>query len=171
VYSEPGEGTTFRAYFPALDSSEEEGLEEEISLVDFSGNGERILLVEDEEGVRKIAARALRDYGYIVAEAASVAEAMDVYHKEKIDFHMILSDVVLQDKTGIDIVQDLRPKEPNMKFLLSSGYADHKSHWSEVVKMGVPFLQKPYTMAGLLKKVKEVLTSEVNNNDNEHLGE
>jgi PAS domain S-box-containing protein len=169
VYSEPGDGTTFRAYFPALDSSQEVGLEEEISMVNYGGNGERILLVEDEEGVLKISARALRDYGYNVAEAKGVAEALEIYYNEKDAFQMVLSDVVLQDKTGIDLVQELQPKEPKMKFLLSSGYADHKSHWSEVVKMGIPFLQKPYTMAGLLKKVKEVLTSEVNNNDNEHL--
>jgi PAS domain S-box-containing protein len=157
VYSEPGQGTTFRAYFPAIVSGPVEENEEEIALQDYGGEGERILLVEDEDGVRKIAARALRDYGYEVVEAPGVHEALELFKKGNGPFHLVLSDIVLQGRTGIELMEELKTLKPGMKYLLTSGYADHKAHWSEMVKKGVPFLQKPYTMANLLKKVKEVL--------------
>jgi PAS domain S-box-containing protein len=158
VYSEPRVGTTFRAYFPAVESVAVDNEEKEGSLTDYTGQGEKILLVEDEGGVRKIAARALRDYGYQVVEAHGVGKALELLEEEKDRFHLVLSDVILQDKTGLELVAKLHLKEPDMKVLLTSGYADQKAHWSEVVEKRIPFLQKPYTMVNLLKKVRELLT-------------
>ncbi|MCP5047599.1 MAG: response regulator [bacterium] len=157
VYSEAGVGTTIKVYFPSLDIGEVEVVEQEGSLVDFSGKGEKILLVEDEGGVRKIAARVLRDYGYNVVEAPGVLEALELFEKEKAMFNLVLSDVILQDKTGLELVDHLQIQKPGIKVLLTSGYADQKAHWSEVIEKGLPFLQKPYTMVNLLKKVREVL--------------
>jgi PAS domain S-box-containing protein len=165
VYSEPGQGTTFSAYFPALSEAEDEVCEEEVSLVNFRGNNERILLVEDEEGVRKIAARALQDYGYRVTEAAGFNEALSLFKKEQDGFHLVLSDVVLHDKNGLDLAAGIRAINPAVRLLLTSGYADQKAHWAEVVKKSIPFLQKPYSMANLLKKVRDILNGKGAGND------
>lgn len=161
VYSEIGKGTTFNAYFPALENGLEENIDEELSIDDYGGSGEKILFVEDEAGVRDISARALRDYGYRVEEAPSVSEALTLFEKERRQFQLLISDVVLQDRTGLELIDIIKAAKPNIKYILTSGYADQKSHWVDAINQGIPFLQKPYTMANLLKKVKEVMKSEV----------
>jgi PAS domain S-box-containing protein len=171
VHSEPGGGTTFSIYFPALASGEEESLEQELSLMEFSGNGEKILFVEDETGVREISTKALRDYGYKVTEAVNAGEAHKILEKQNGNFHVVVSDIVLPDKSGIELTENIQSLHPNIKILLTSGYADHRSHWTDVVKKGIPFLQKPYSMADLLKIIKEVVegpmikTTEIEGNE------
>jgi len=171
VHSEPGGGTTFSIYFPALASGEEESLEQELSLMEFSGNGEKILFVEDETGVREISTKALRDYGYKVTEAVNAGEAHKILEKQNGNFHVMVSDIVLPDKSGIELTENIQSLHPNIKILLTSGYADHRSHWTDVVKKGIPFLQKPYSMADLLKIIKEVVegpmikTTEIEGNE------
>ena len=157
VHSEPGGGTTFSVYFPALATGEEENLEQELSLMEFGGNGEKILFVEDETGVREISTKALRDYGYKVTEAVNAGEARKILEKQNGNFHVVVSDIVLPDKSGIELTENIHSLHPNIKILLTSGYADHRSHWTDVVKKGIPFLQKPYSMADLLKIIKEVV--------------
>jgi PAS domain S-box-containing protein len=171
VHSEPGGGTTFSIYFPALASGEEENLEQELSLMEFGGNGENILFVEDETGVREISAKALRDYGYKVTEAVNAGEAYHILEKQKEKFHLVVSDIVLPDKSGIELMENILSLHPNIKILLTSGYADHRSHWTDVLKKGIPFLQKPYSLVDLLKIIKEVVegpmikTTEIEGNE------
>ncbi|MGE5340894.1 MAG: response regulator [Candidatus Omnitrophota bacterium] len=157
VESEPKGGSIFQIYFPALSIEEEEGAAKGVSLKEFQGNGERILLIEDEEGVRKVALKVLCDYGYTVREAGSATEALDVFEKENRDFALIVSDIVLPDRSGIDVTNDMTAINPGIKILLTSGYADQRAHWSEVLRRGIPFLQKPYSLGDLLKNVKEIL--------------
>jgi PAS domain S-box-containing protein len=157
VYSEPGKGTTFNIYFPLAVSSTGENVEERLSLKDLQGNLEKILFIEDEEGVRKITAKALRDYGYDVVEAVTAREALELFEKDSEAFSMVFSDIVLADKTGIELVESIQSIKPGVKILLTSGYADKKSRWSDVNEKGFPFLQKPYSLADLLKSIREVL--------------
>jgi CheY-like chemotaxis protein len=157
VHSEPRGGATFSIYFPALSSGEEESIEQELSLTEFGGNGEKILFVEDETGVREISAKALRDYGYKVIEAVTAGEAREIFEKENGNFHLVVSDIVLQDKSGIDLTENIQSFHPDTKILLTSGYADDRAHWTDIVKKGIPFLQKPYSLVDLLKIVKQVL--------------
>jgi CheY-like chemotaxis protein len=157
VHSESGGGTIFSIYFPALATGEEESLEQELSLMEFGGNGEKILFVEDETGVREISAKALRDYGYKVTEAVNAGEAHKILEKQNGNFHVVVSDIVLPDKSGIELTENIQSLHPNIKILLISGYADHRSHWTDVVKKGIPFLQKPYSLVDLLKIIKEVV--------------
>jgi two-component system cell cycle sensor histidine kinase/response regulator CckA len=159
VNSEPGGGTTFSIYFPALASSEEENLEPELSLMEFGGNGEKILFVEDETGVRELSTKALRDYGYEVIEARNAGEAREIFEKQKGNFHLVVCDIVLPDKSGIELTENIQSLHPNTKILFISGYADHRSQWTDVVKKGVPFLQKPYSLVDLLKMIKETVES------------
>ena len=94
---------------------------------------------------------------YDVISAASAEEAMKLFQKEKGNFHMVLSDVVLQNKTGVEIVTEFLEKKPNLRVLMCSGYTGEKSQWSVIQEKGFRFLQKPYTMIQLLQSVKEVL--------------
>jgi two-component system, cell cycle sensor histidine kinase and response regulator CckA len=159
VYSEPGEGTTFRIYLPALalEEGNENNVTTEISLEDYRGNGECILLVEDEEGVRNVAAKALSDYGYQVIESETAQQAMDVFQHRSEELDMVLSDIVLPDQNGIELTERMKAKKPDLKILLSSGYADQRSHSKEVAEQGIPFLQKPYALGDLLIAVKDII--------------
>jgi two-component system cell cycle sensor histidine kinase/response regulator CckA len=164
VHSEPGGGTTFGIYFPALASGDEENLEQELSLMEFSGNGEKILFAEDETGVREISAKALRDYGYKVTEAVNAEEVWKILEKQNGNFHLVVSDIVLPDKSGIELMENIQSQFLNIKILLTSGYADHRSHWTDVVKKGIPFLQKPYSLVDLLKITRDVLKGPMKKN-------
>ncbi|MCP4150212.1 MAG: MEKHLA domain-containing protein [bacterium] len=159
VYSEVGDGTTFSILLPAIESETENVVEERVSLNDLKGNNEKILFVEDEEGVRKITIRSLCDYGYNVTAAETFEEAMDLFEKHAGDFDLVFSDIVLPDETGIELVEELLVLKPGIKVLLTSGYADKKSRWADVNERGLPFLQKPYSLMDLLKTIREVLTS------------
>ncbi|NIM18557.1 MAG: response regulator [Candidatus Aminicenantes bacterium] len=160
VDSKPGEGSTFKIYFPALDAGEEEGVEQQTFPGEFAGNGEKILLVEDEAGVRKVAVKALRDYGYEVMEAETAQQGLDIFKKQKGNIQLVVSDIVLPDRNGIELTREISAIQPGIKILLTSGYSDQRAKWSEVVKEGIPFLQKPYSLGDLLKHVQEVLKNE-----------
>lgn len=157
VYSEKGEGTTFRIYFPVLPGDEEKSSDREVILHEYFGKGERILLVEDEDGVRKVAKKVLSDYGYIVFDTESMAGSLEIVQKEGGRINLIASDIVLPDGNGIDLSEEICSRYPEIKVLLTSGYADHRAHWEEVVKKGIPFMQKPYSLLDLLRNVKDVL--------------
>ena len=161
VYSEPGRGSTFKFYLPAILAEPEEEIKEAVSIETLKGSGERILLVEDELDVRQFAVTVLREYGYIVFDVGSVKEAQRVFEDEECNFDLVFSDVVLPDQTGLQLVDDLLVQKPAIRVLLSSGYSDHKSQWSEIKKSRFRFLQKPYTVTDLLNSIKEVIQEEV----------
>jgi len=157
VYSEPGQGSTFKVYLPAVSLKPEEETKEKISLGELQGNGERILLVEDEEGVREFAKRALCENGYVVFEAANGQEALNIFEKESGNFDLIFSDVVLPGKTGLQLVDQLLSGKGDLRVLLSSGYTDHKSQWPLIRERGFRFLQKPYALTDLLRAIREAI--------------
>lgn len=157
VYSEPGRGTTFRIYLPASSVRSEEEIEETISLEALQGEGERILLVEDEEPVRVFARRVLRENGYEVVEASGVQEALEVFEREQGRVDLVFSDVVLPDQTGLQLVDQLLSRNPELRVLMSSGYTDGKSEWPVIRERGFRFVQKPYAVVDLLRAVREVI--------------
>jgi len=157
VYSEPGQGSSFRVYLPALSQKGKVEAEDTISVQGLQGRGERVLLVEDEEMLREFATGVLHENGYIVFTAKNVKEALDLFQREKEKFHLIFSDVVLPDKTGIELAQHFLSRNPELKVLLTSGYMDAKSQWTKIQERGFNFVQKPYTLAGLLKAVKKAI--------------
>ena len=159
VYSEPGQGSVFNIYLPALfNESEIDRFEEMVSLQEIKGTGERILLVEDEEGVRELTARVLAENGYVVFEARDAHEAQDIFEREKGNFHLILSDVVLPGQSGLELADQILLNRAQIPILLVSGYPDQRSQWSTIRTRGVPFIQKPYTMSTLLQSVKELVS-------------
>jgi two-component system cell cycle sensor histidine kinase/response regulator CckA len=160
VYSEPGRGSTFKIYLPVFSSGFEgkHRREAEVSTVEgLNGNGERILLVEDEEPIRVNAQRLLSEHGYLVSSAESAEEALTIFDTEKSNFELLISDVVLPGKSGVELAEQLLTLHPELQVVLSSGYADEKSRWSAISDRGYPFLQKPYTAEKLLRIVKETI--------------
>ena len=159
VYSKVGQGSTFKVYLPAVSLKPETAVERQISLEAFRGQGERILLVEDEATIRKLSTRALRESGYTPFPAANVAEALVIFERENGDFALVFSDVVLPDGSGLNLVDHLLACQPDLRVLLSSGYTDPKSQWQAIRERGFPFLRKPYALSELLRSVSETMHS------------
>jgi len=157
VYSEPGQGSTLKVCLPAVSIKPEEETKKKISLEGLQGSGERILLVEDEEGVREFATRALGDNGYVIYDAANAEEALDIFERENGDFHLIFSDMVLPGKTGLELVDQLLSHKPKLRVLMSSVYTDQKSQWPVIQERGFRFLQKTYALTDLLRAIREAI--------------
>jgi two-component system cell cycle sensor histidine kinase/response regulator CckA len=158
VYSEVGAGTTFKVYLPAVQERPADTLEpaEEISLL----GSETILLVEDEEGVRRLAALALHGCGYTVLTAAGGDAALQLMadHPEKID--LLVTDVVMPGMGGRILAEKLQLSHPTLKVLFLSGYTDDAVVRHGVLQADVAFLQKPFSPNSLSKKVRQVLDSQ-----------
>jgi len=155
--SEPSRGATFKVYLPAAFPEPDEAAREEKLLSGLRGSGERILLVEDEAAVRDFAHRGLRRSGYRVVSAANAGEAADVFERERGEFRLLISDVVLPGRSGVDLADDLHACAPGLQVLLTSGYTDDKVHWPDIEAKGFAFLQKPYTLIGLLRAARDAL--------------
>ncbi len=159
VYSELGQGTSFKIYLPRVDEPLEEmkgrteGMEEPPSP---RGN-ETVLLVEDEEGVRNLAVLILRKQGYRVLEAAQGGEALLICEKHQGPIHLMVTDVVMPGMGGPELAERLGTLHPEMKVLFMSGYTDDAIVHHGVLKKGTEFIQKPFTPDGLARKVREIL--------------
>ncbi|MBW2262001.1 MAG: PAS domain S-box protein [Deltaproteobacteria bacterium] len=157
VISHPGKGSTFLVYLPASAPVAGEEVEARDSFELYRGQGEVVLLVEDDPSVRSLVSAALSSNGYEVREAGSYDEAISVFEKDPGAFQFILSDVVLPDKSGIQIVETLLSRRPDLKILLCSGYTDEKSQWSVIKERNYNFLEKPFNVATLLQRVREAI--------------
>ena len=157
VYSEQGKGTIFKIHLPAVLDKKETVIQKEVKYRDVTGHGERILVVEDEQAIRDFISKVLLKNGYVAFLTGNVKEALEIYKKEKGKFHLIISDVVLPDKTGIELANQILLDNPKLKVIFSSGYLDDRSQWKMIQKKGFKFLQKPYELNKLLSAIKEVL--------------
>jgi two-component system cell cycle sensor histidine kinase/response regulator CckA len=156
VYSEPNHGTTFKIYLPRVDEPLEE-LKQEVVRERIHRGGETILLVEDEAEVRKLAARVLEKQGYTVLEARNGEEALFLFQNKKEPIHLILTDVVMPQMGGPQLVEQLRQVRQDIKVLYMSGYTDNSITHQGVLEKGMNYIQKPFTIDGLTRKVREVL--------------
>ena len=156
VYSELGQGTVFKLYFPTVDAPTEAAPSRASQQRALRGN-ETILLVEDEQGVRALAKNVLEMYGYRVLEAKDPLEAIQVSrsHKEAID--LLLTDVVMPQMNGKRLSEVLVPERPNMKVLFMSGYTDDTVTRQRILEPGACFLQKPFTPTALAAKLRSAL--------------
>ncbi len=157
VYSEPGRGSFFKIYLQRYTVDTTKDAKETVSLQDVQGMGERILLVEDEDGVRRYASRALSENGYIVLDAPDAETALNIFEREEGKFDLIFTDSILPDKNGIQLVDQLLSRTPDLPVLLCSGYTDQKSQWPIIQARGYRFLQKPYDLANLLETIKALI--------------
>ncbi|MGA1844912.1 MAG: PAS domain S-box protein [bacterium] len=159
VITEPGQGTTFRIFLPAIIERIDKTSGDDVDMEKYHGNGERILIVEDEIGVREMAKRALDNAGYAVYEASCVQEALNILQTEKGHFDLVLSDVVLPDQSGILLAEQIQSSNEGVKIILCSGYTDQRSQLQIIHSKGITFLQKPYSLTDLLKAIKSALKS------------
>jgi nitrogen-specific signal transduction histidine kinase/CheY-like chemotaxis protein len=156
VYSEPGKGSTFKIYLPRVDEPLEEQREKPLDDMLLRGS-ETILLVEDEEEVRKLAVRVLERQGYKVLAARNGDEALLICEQQKGPIHLLLTDVVMPGMNGHEVAKRLESLHPETKVLYMSGYTDNAIVLHGVLVKGVHYIQKPFTVDALTKKVREVL--------------
>ena len=152
-----GRGTTFTIYLPSAAGSIL-GAETSSSLAPPGTPGtEVILVVEDEDAVRKVAVRILEARGYLVLAAADGEEAVErmAAHRGTID--LLLTDVVMPGLDGPSLAAQVRAQYPAVKVLFASGYIDDALSRRGVIAEGTTFLPKPYTPTTLLQRVREVL--------------
>jgi len=157
VYSELGQGTTFKIYLPRVEE-ETDAFPEKDGVDDLPRGSEIVLLVEDDPSVRSLAARVLREQGYTVLEAANGEEAMHIAHEPIIkEIHLLLTDVVMPQMGGKQLVERFKAIYPSVKILFISGYTDKAVTHQVLLGSEFPFLQKPFSPTALVKKVREVL--------------
>jgi len=157
VYSEPGQGTTFKIYLPREEEPLEE-IREKVVKEEFLGGSETVLVVEDEEEVRKLAVRILQNQGYKVLEASQGNEALSICEQHEEPIHLLVTDVVMPGMSGRDLSGRLTSLRPEIKTLYMSGHTNSAIIHHGVLEPGVNLLQKPFTPEALIRKVHEVLT-------------
>jgi two-component system, cell cycle sensor histidine kinase and response regulator CckA len=157
VTGEPGKGTAFSIYFPKIEG-EVRVLPENTTVADIGGR-ETILIAEDEESVRSLTSRILRDRGYHVLDAKDGLDALRMAQDYAGKIDLIVTDVVMPGISGHTLVVRLRATRPDIRALYVSGYTDDAIVHHGILDADIAFLQKPFTVDGLVRKVREVLNS------------
>jgi len=155
VDSEPGRGTTFKIYLPAV-----AGLAAEMGVpagVAALGGNETVLVVEDMAEVRDYTVTALKAYGYRVIQAENAGEALLVCEREAGRIHLVLTDVVMPNVGGPELAVRLKERRPGIEVLLMSGYTDNAISINGALDEHLHFIEKPFSPDQLAKKVRAVL--------------
>ena len=155
VYSEPGQGTTFRIYLPRLEEETADGGAPKANPV--VGGTETVLAVEDQPGVLRYAADALSSFGYRVLQAENSREALQVFKREGAQIDLVLTDVIMPNGSGRELADQIERLRPGIKILFMSGYTDEAIAHHGVLETGAEFIQKPFSPWQLAAKVRMVL--------------
>jgi two-component system cell cycle sensor histidine kinase/response regulator CckA len=159
VTSQPGAGATFRICLPRVARVQVRKAESNEPR-DPRARGETVLLVEDEEAVRRLAMRILQRGGYHVISAPDGRAALDICRGYSGPIHMVMTDVVLPGMNGPDVVEKLRAIRPDLKALFASGYTRDAIMEHGFIDPDIMFLEKPFSPAALTQKVREVLDAQ-----------
>jgi PAS domain S-box-containing protein len=156
VYSEVGQGTTFKVYFPCVQGAAETrtAIKGESELL---AGVETILLVEDEEVVRQMAMEILQECGYRVVQAKDGYAALELAKQYRGEIHLMLTDVVMPRMSGRELAEQMAPLRGDMRVLYMSGYTDDAIVHHGVLDEGMAFIGKPFSMDALARKVRETL--------------
>lgn len=157
--SEPGRGTTFNIYFPALGGavSEAHVADNEPEEGKFSAGREILLLVDDEEHLLETTRMLLEQYGYRVLTAVSGEKAIEIFRNEKANISLVILDLLMPGMGGIKCFDALRDLDPDIKVIISSGYMASNMQREVMDKGAVGFLQKPYRRRDILKIIRREL--------------
>lgn len=161
VDSEPGEGSDFQFYLPEIDVESPSPIR---TAPEGSGGRGSILLVEDETSVRAVMRRFLEHFGYSVVDVASATEAVTVAEKASGAIDLLITDVVMPQTGGRELVEQIRTRWPEMRYLFVSGYSTDDVVRRGVLHSKVAFLQKPFSPDALANKVREILADTTRNN-------
>ena len=154
LYSEPGEGTTFKIYLPSV--ADEETFVPASSTEEPQGT-ETLLVVEDDDTVRQVVTTILRGAGYQVFDARTPGEALMLCEQHGSRFALLLTDTVMPKMNGRELAGRITAQLPEIKVLFMSGYTDDVILHHGVLDAGVPFIQKPLTAPALTQKVRRVI--------------
>jgi PAS domain S-box-containing protein len=156
LYSEAGEGTTFKLHFPRVDAAPRPA-EVPAARAAAPGGSETVLLVEDDPGVREVTLRALRGAGYDVSAAVEGREALALAATLRDRLRLVVTDVVLPGRSGREVADEIARLVPGVRVLFVSGYTRNTIVHHGVLEPGVEFLPKPFTGAALLERVRALL--------------
>jgi two-component system cell cycle sensor histidine kinase/response regulator CckA len=156
VYSEPGQGTTFKVYLPQVDEAGT-AAPAAPAIQGLPGGNEVVLLVEDQDRVRGLTREVLSRCGYTVLEAPNGCEGLRLVQEHAGPIHLLMTDVVMPEMNGRALADRLASLRPEIRVLFTSGYTDGAVVRHGVLKAKTAFLQKPFTPEGLAAKVREVL--------------
>jgi two-component system, cell cycle sensor histidine kinase and response regulator CckA len=156
VYSEPGLGTTFKIYLPRVGAAHTPPLPSDRTPA-TRGGVETILIVEDEDLVRALASRSLRERGYRVVEARQGTDALRQLEQGQDGVALVITDVVMPEMGGRELARRLAELRPSLPVLFISGYTGEDVIQRGLLEPGAPFQQKPFTPDGLARKVREML--------------
>jgi len=159
VYSEPGKGTTFKVYLPRVKGDMEPEEKEQTSVAELGGS-ETVLIVEDDDSLRNLAQKALRQHGYKVLVAENGENALKVGKEHDGQIDLMITDVVMPKMGGREAAERLQLLYPQMKVIYMSGYTDNAIVHHAVLEPGLNYFEKPFTPEGLARKVREALKSE-----------
>jgi len=167
VDSEPGKGTTFKIYLPLVEE-DVESLKPSMIATGCLQGSETILLVEDEEMLRRLAHKILQGNGYRLLEASNGDEAIRIVREQQNrEIHLMVADVVMPGISGRELADCLKSSRSEMKVLYMSGYTDDAIMHHGVLQEGMNFIQKPFTNEELMGKVREVLNNDLNHKSSE----
>ncbi len=161
VYSEPGHGTTFKLYFPRFAGALETPAPQTPEPISVTGRGKgSILLVEDDELVRTMTADTLEYLGFTPLVADNPQDAIEMCRNPATPVDLVITDVVMPGMKGTDLRDRLLDLRPGLKVLFVSGYTSNVIVRHGMLKPGVDFLQKPFSVEGLAAKIEELLSNE-----------
>lgn len=154
-YSEPERGTIFKIYLPLINDEVIESEEAEIG--SEQGGTETILIVDDDEHIRKLTKVLLENHGYTVIEARDGSEAVHFYRENRDKIQLVLLDVIMPRKSGKEAFEEIRAIQPDIKALFMSGYTEDVIQRKKIIEEKLPFLQKPVRPRVLLTNIRDML--------------
>jgi CheY-like chemotaxis protein len=156
VYSEPNQGSTFKIYLPSLQKTREANATQEPP-EKLANGSETVLVVEDESAVRSFTRMVLQRSGYQVIEASNGEEVLSLSREHPGEIQLLVTDMVMPGMGGRQVAEALEQQRPGVRVLYLSGYIENAVSQRGALGSALPFLQKPFTMEALLRKVRQVL--------------
>lgn len=158
LYSEEGKGTTVKVYFPFIEEKVKfKKSKEKDSSWEEKGKGETILIVEDEEDVRKFLKEALNSLSYNVIEAKNGKEALKIFEEKEGKIDLIITDLIMPEMSGEQLYREIKKKNSEVKIIFTSGYTGNQISDENILNKDVNFLSKPYKISDLFNLVRNVL--------------
>ncbi len=159
VYSEPGHGTTFKIYFPSAEHKLGLATTSRVETVAPKRPGSLILLVEDNEDMRRLTREILEEHDHTVIEAPDGKSALEQVHTHPNSIDLLLTDVVMRGLSGPELAAQLNQSHPTLKVIYMSGYTGELISQQEMLKPGFTLLEKPFTRSALLNTIHQVLSA------------
>jgi CheY-like chemotaxis protein len=156
VSSEPGQGTTFKIYLPLIPVAAEEETQKGTKVLPV-GRSETILLVEDEDSVRRVARVLLEEFGYTVLEAGDGEAGVNVFQENQDRIRLVLCDVIMPKKNGQETYEEIRKMRPDIRMIFMSGYTADIVEQKGLLESGLDIISKPLNPSELLQSIRKTL--------------